>query len=498
MLTPADLLNLAEAFAARIPRTPEYASDWNTAWRAMTSVRLHVDDIEGAARALNHVDEPCAQAHVRVEAALWTLRHPASAIGRDILRDTMTQISALERWWSRSDVADLAAVVAGVVGVEHVETLARQLEDPFTAVNVHVTLADVLSDAAAKREQLLKAEAIAAAVRDGNRDYAVRSVFVGYRQAGFVEDAERVRHLALKDPDDLTREERAILEEAGDLLAKVDTILEPRPTGTSSDRLRRLMEYRFNDLKVLFLTETAMDGNLDDPDIEAQIQSDAFHRIGPPRAPRLRGDMASLDAAGLARHLFARPVCQHNEDRAWLESDDGCGQEHDAEAFVRTLTALFDDFGTLAAPFSRDQVDQGLWFVLGHPFWLHNALVDPNISLESRERCVRAMIHPFRDYYLLDDGAPIEGDVFFMWWDLVLTGVPDDRAGIDVAALDIVGEILQLPAKPCQFAALHGLNHLQPNEAAAALVRSYVAEHTMSLTADEIAWVEACASGKAP
>jgi hypothetical protein len=64
----------------------------------------------------------------------------------------------------------------------------------------------------------------------------------------------------------------------------------------------------FNDLKVVFLTDASRLGDLDNSEIEAPVRSEAFQRIGPPRAPRLRSDMASLDADGLARLLFARPV----------------------------------------------------------------------------------------------------------------------------------------------------------------------------------------------
>jgi hypothetical protein len=496
VLSQADLLHLAEAFAARIPRTPDYALDWNAAWRAIASARLYVDDIGSAQRAMNNVDEPCLQAQLRIEAGLWVGQHPASAIGRDVLRDTVARASVFEPWWSRSDVTDLVPIVTIVLGVEHVEALARQLKDPFTAGNVHVTLAYALTDPAAKREQLQKAEALAITVREGDRDFALRCVFEGYRQAGFMEDADRLRRLAATDPEDLTRKERTALAEADRALAKADTILDRHPADTLSDRLRRFLEYGFNDLKVMFLTDAARGGDLNNPEIEERVHSDALLRIGPPRAPRLRSDMASLDAHGLARLLFARPVCQHDDDRALLEGDDGCDREHDEAIFVRTVTELFEDFAGLAGQFSCEQVEQGLWFVLGWPFRLHDALVDRGLPLESRARCVRAMIHPFRDYYLVRD-ASFSGDVFFMWWDLALSRTGESHAEIDAIAVDVIGQILQLPARRCQFAALHGLNHLHPNDAAAELARRYLAEHQASLTADEIGWVEACASGSA-
>ena len=497
MLSQADLLHLAEAFAARIPRSPEYALDWNGAWRTIALARLRVDDIASAERAMHNVDEPCMQAQLRIEAARWVGKHPASADGRDLLRDTVGRTSAFEPWWSRRDVTGLVPVVTIALGVEHVEAMARQLKDPFTAGNVHVTLAHALTDPAAKREQLRKAEVLATVVREGDRDFALRWVFEGYRQSGFSEDAERVRRLAAMDPEDLTRRERTVLAAADSVLAKADTIVDRQPADASSDRLRRFMGYGFNDLKVLFLTDASRGGDLDNPEIEQRLRSDDFQRIGPPRAPRLRGNIASLDADGLARLLFARPVCQHDDDKALLEGDDGCEHEHNEAGFVRTLTELFEGFGSLAARFSCEQVEQGLWFVLGEPFWLHETLLERRVPLESRARCVRAMIHPFRDYYLPRD-ASFSGDAFFMWWDLALSRSADQPSELDAIAVDVIGQILELPAKGCQFAALHGLNHLHPNDAAAALVRRYLAEHQASLTADEIAWVEACASGEAP
>jgi hypothetical protein len=497
VLSQADLLHLAEAFAARIPRSPDYALDWNAAWRAIASAFLRVDDIASAQRAMHNVDEPCMQAQLRIEAARWFAKHPTSAVGRDVLGDTVGRTSAFEPWWSRRDVTDLVPVVAITLGVEHVEAMARQLKDPFTTGNVHVTLACALTDPAAKREQLRKAEALATVVSEGNRDFALRWVFEGYRQSGFNEDAERLRRLAAMDPEDLTRKERTVLAEADNVLAKAGTILDRRPANTLSDRLRRFMEYGFNDLKVMFLTDASRGGDLDNREVEERVRSDAFQRIGPPRAPRLRSNIASLDADALARLLFARPVCQHDDDKPLLDGDDGCEHEHDEAAFVRTLTALFEDSGRLAAQFSCEQVEQGLWFVLGHPFWLHDALLERRLPLESRERCVRAMLHPFRDYYLPRDTS-FSGDVFFMWWDLALSRIGDQPSEIDGIAVDVIGQILQLQAKGCQFAALHGLNHLHPNDAAPELVRRYLVEHQASLTADEIAWIEACASGEAP
>src|SRR4029453_11495674 len=231
---------------------------------------------------MHTVDEPCLQAQLRIEAGRWVGEHPASADGRDVLRDTVARTSAFEPWWSRRDVTDLVPVVAIVLGAEHAEAMARQLKDPFTAGNVHVTLADALTSPAAKRQQLRKAEALATIVREGDRDFALRWVFEGYRRAGFDDDAERLRRLAGMDPEDLTRKERTVLADANSVLARADTIRDRHPADTLGDRLRRFMDYGFNDLKVMFLTDAARSGDLENPEIEERVRSDAFRRLGPP------------------------------------------------------------------------------------------------------------------------------------------------------------------------------------------------------------------------
>jgi hypothetical protein len=63
--------------------------------------------------------------------------------------------------------------------------------------------------------------------------------------------------------------------------------------------------------------------------------------------------------------------------------------------------------------------------------------------------------------------------------------------------IDVLTRILQLSSKECQFAALHGLNHMHPNPVAAETVRQYLEENRSGLTDDEIKWVETNAAGTA-
>lgn len=332
---------------------------------------------------------------------------------------------------------------------------------------------------------------------EGNRDWALRWVFRGYQYAGLTDDAERIRRLASKDPEELTREENALFADADKLLAFTGNDFPQTPPDTPLDRLHRFLDYRFNDLKVIFLTDACRVGGVTDPEMEDMIRSKSFQRVEPARPSRLSGDTSSLDAAGMARFLFGRPVRQYPADRSLLEGEDLCDSEPDPVVFVRQMSGLFRDFGRLAEPFTPEQVEQGLWFVFGHPFCVRDMIGDQRVSPELREECLRSMFNPFRDYFLPREGR-FPGSAFFMWWDSLLHRAGGENPSeVETISIDVIRQILQLPGKGCQFGALHGLNHMHPNPAATAIVRQYLEEHRASLTADEIGWVEACANGAA-
>src|SRR5690242_11956789 len=84
---------------------------------------------------MQNVDEPCIQAQLRVEASRWVGTHPGSAIGCDVLGDTVARASTFEPWWSLQDVTDLVPIVARVLGVEQVEAMARQIRGSSSATD---------------------------------------------------------------------------------------------------------------------------------------------------------------------------------------------------------------------------------------------------------------------------------------------------------------------------------------------------------------------------
>ena len=500
MLSPLELLDCAQKLAARIPPTLEYADERNAAWMAVGFARLKFDNMANAQWALERLDDLCTQARLRLEIGKWAGDHPGSEIGRNILRETIEQFSAFEHCLSRKPISDLVPAVFKVLGAEGVYSLARQLEDPFTAGNVCVMLSYQLPDASARREPLRHAEKLATTVRAGNRDYALRWVFSGYRAAGLMDDAERIRRLASIDPEELRRNESALFAGANNVLFDADQLLSKGPQDPPDsplDRLRRLLDYRFNDLKVTFLVELCRAGGMADPEVEELIRSESFQRIEPPRAPPIGSDTSSMDAATMARFLFGRPVFRHANDRVLLEGEDYRDYDIEATVFVGQMSGVFLDFGRLAEPFSPEQIERGLWFVLGNPFWLGSLLYERHVPPDLREECLRSMFYPFRDYYLAR-GEHFSGSIFYMWWDMLLGyGNQKQRSEAETTVIDVLRQILQLPSMECQFAALHGLNHMHPSPEAAASVRRYLEERRAFLTAAEICWVESCAIGAA-
>ena len=112
---------------------------------------------------------------------------------------------------------------------------------------------------------------------------------------------------------------------------------------------------------------------------------------------------------------------------------------------------------------------------------------------EMRIACLEAMVAPFRDYLQMARGY--SGSAFHMWWDHFRHW--DMHKNTVPVCRRVLAQVLALPDKECQFAALHGLNHLPPDAEASAMVERYLDERRAQLTPSEIEWVEACREGRA-
>ncbi len=490
MLSPADLLDMAESFAARIPRDPAYEEERQISWELLGCAFLHSGNTEGAIRALRQLSVGEEQAALRWDFVMWVSDHPESTSGLHILRETIDQISQWEHWFARREFSELTPIVRRLLGETALRRMADGLEDSFTKTIVLTTWA-CITDPVPRRTLLKEAEELAMATHPGNRDWALRQVAGAYRESKWDGDAERVRTQMERDSDAMD----APIHQAQEVLKKVSEVIPPPklPLDSAAGRLSRFLSYSHNDLKVRWLTEQATKGGLDDLHLEAQLADEPFHRVETPRQPSIHRDPSYLAPSEFAAFFFARAVPLRDSDDDLLRGDSRYSTELDPHAFSTAATRLFSDFGIVGQKYSQNQIDQGLWFLFSYPHMLFEQLMKDQVPEESRIACLEAMVVPFRDY--LQTAHDYTGTAFHMWWHHVRDG--DVHKDTVPVCRRILIQILALSNKKCQFAALHGLNHLQPDLEGSAIIDRYLNEHRGELMSDDIEWIEHCREGKA-
>ena len=221
-----------------------------------------------------------------------------------------------------------------------------------------------------------------------------------------------------------------------------------------------------------------------------------------------QGTVRNLDFSQLTyeewlKFLFDRPI---EEDVFWKEHDryDACIVAEPAKV-VGYLERLSVKHRDICASYSGDQVNQGLWAIFS-VFNLQSYIFDVDVDLKIREHCIESMYSLFADAVI-----PLDLDVrhgfYWMWWDYILhelwlsgneeyhlTSLRPDLLQLLEATVRTLSEILILPHRGCQWAALHGLGHSHHPQAAH-MVQRYLEEHDTELTEEDRAWVKACRDG---
>ena len=184
---------------------------------------------------------------------------------------------------------------------------------------------------------------------------------------------------------------------------------------------------------------------------------------------------------------------------------------------VRYMTRLFLSPEVLKR-YSLDQVEQGLWFLIGESSPGHSSkvLLRRGVVLSDRVACIRSMSSFFRKFVLAaipGDFDPNDGScdavqcASYMWWDIFpmhyyirsrtprkitlppslaklmtsTTNKPEIEIDPEIheATLKVMAEVLDLPSELCQVSALHGLGHWHARhpERIEQIVDSFVSRH---------------------
>ena len=186
-------------------------------------------------------------------------------------------------------------------------------------------------------------------------------------------------------------------------------------------------------------------------------------------------------------------------------NDDGVAAP---AVIIDHLTGLFADFANIAARFSPQQINSGIWamFSGGGPFWLQKHLWLPSVPLPQRLGCIRSMYFVYAEYVAKSTVQVME-NCFSMWWDFLaksfwenlhfngsvaegdLRYLNEQQKTLLDSMFETLSRILGLPDHRSQECALHGLGHLHHPDSPV-IVQHWLDKHRQELSLDAIHWVE--------
>jgi hypothetical protein len=160
--------------------------------------------------------------------------------------------------------------------------------------------------------------------------------------------------------------------------------------------------------------------------------------------------------------------------------------EVSARDALSLMTRLFSNCGSLLAPFTDQQVADGLVFLAsaGESDWMYY-IYDPLIDRQVRFDCIRSIEGVYRDCFaprcrkstlhLSSDTNPLNS-VCFMWWDRFPSGGTSDA---NKELIEVMARALQIEHPACQESALHGLGHWQgtSEDRVHAIIDEWLAKH---------------------
>lgn len=146
-------------------------------------------------------------------------------------------------------------------------------------------------------------------------------------------------------------------------------------------------------------------------------------------------------------HPVSQPEWYFSEDLEWSGKP---------ELILKNAIQLFKDPTFLISRYSPEQVEQGLWFLLGPEGKLCDWLWDPTVSWILRQECILTMVSVFERLFT---NNPF-GQICYMWWDLLRSFDENPDRRVLNAMFKALCKILKIESRECQMSALHGLGHL--------------------------------------
>ena len=174
------------------------------------------------------------------------------------------------------------------------------------------------------------------------------------------------------------------------------------------------------------------------------------------------------------------------------------GVEFDAKKMCAYYVQLFQEPEFLVSRFTKQQLEEGFWAIMGHTVeWsTANIIYDSNLPLSARKDCIESMALLFERLFA---NEPLDTSVH-MWWDSLCYdwhcgNRKRERGGEDLELQNVffetLAKVLAIDSWICQGAALHGLGHLH-HPRTKELIDRFVDEHP-TLTQEQKAYAVAAA-----
>lgn len=155
----------------------------------------------------------------------------------------------------------------------------------------------------------------------------------------------------------------------------------------------------------------------------------------------------------------------------WTEDDARFIFNMDPADQIACLERIFGEPDKSFELIADDEINRGLWAVLGADVDYMRALLEPPAPWPDRKRVIDLIPQFFEQFMTkrcdehlshldrqVQGGRPLNS-ICYMWWDCMPTWGSGDDAELADALLNCMERILAIDHSACQESALHGLGH---------------------------------------
>jgi len=221
-----------------------------------------------------------------------------------------------------------------------------------------------------------------------------------------------------------------------------------------------------------------------------------------PDAPKdLYFDLQHINAEGFETFVFDHLEETDDADEAWYLKDR-VTIDYDEQHHVSLYAALFKSSANLLERYSTNQLEQGIWSIMGAGLDgnLNNLIWSPTLSTAHKVQLIASIYDLCAGLFSLNG---LDLSCHMLWDDLAYNFHPMKRAepktnSDDCAIQDAMHQtlchILELKSPRCQNAALHGFNHVQHPDTEI-VIRQYLKDNP-SLNAEDRDYALSCMCGE--